>query len=128
MTGSKQKRAKAGLAALAAAALLAAGSPAAAERAQAVLSVTAIVAPSCQVAHRPAARHAADIACSTGTLFSTMTATSHGEQPLDDATAILGAPVRGEDGVRFTAPLQPASNDGKNDDGDGGTRYLTITY
>lgn len=119
----------AGLARIAAAglALLLAAAPAAAapgDQRRAVMAVSAIVAPSCQVAHRAEAGSA--VACSSGTRVSTLTAAS-GEKPLNDAAAILGAPARGPRGIEFSAPVRAASADtGKGDDA--ATRYLTITY
>jgi hypothetical protein len=114
--------------ALATAAMLcAAASPAAAEQSRAVLSVTAIVAPTCQVIHRPQAQPAPQVACSTGAGFSTMTSARRGEQPLERATTILGAPVRNAAGISFTSAHQPA--DGGGDAAAApATQYLTISY
>jgi hypothetical protein len=107
--------------------LCAATSPAAAEQSRAMLSVTAIVAPTCQVVHRPEAQPAPQVACSTGAGFSTMTSTRHGEQPLERATAILGAPVRNAAGVSFTSAQQPADG-GSAATAAPATQYLTISY
>jgi hypothetical protein len=111
-------------------ALLLAGAPAAAEQARAVLAVSALVAPSCAVERRPAARHTAAIACSTGASVSTMTASSHGEQPLEEAEALLGAPLRQNGDVVFTAPLHTGASSTRESAATtaGATRYLTITY
>ena len=109
----------------AAACLLAAATPAAAGQARAILTVTATVAPACSVERRPAARHGADIACSTGAKVSTRTATRHDERPLDEAATILGSPVRSSGGVAFTAPARAASPEPADP---GATRYLTISY
>jgi len=117
-----------GLTRIAAAALLLlfAAAPAAAGQSRAVLAVTAIVAPSCQIAREDAARHA--VACSVGTRFSTATMARHDERPLDEAAAILGGPVRGARGVAFAAPVQPSAPAATHAHDPGATRYLTITY
>jgi hypothetical protein len=106
-------------------ALVSASAPAAAEQARAILSVTAIVAPACAIRRAPAREPGAAIACSTGATVSTMTASRHDEQPLDEAAAILGQPVRRGRGVAFTAPARSAAATAR---GGGGTRYLTLTY
>jgi len=113
------------LAAGALAALLVAA-PAAAEQARAVLSVTAVVAPACAVAHEGGSRHT--VACSTGASVSTMTARRHDEQPLDEAAAILGAPVRRGGDVVFTASVRTPAADAAATSGTGDARYLTITH
>jgi hypothetical protein len=112
-------------------ALLLAAAPSAAAaataEARATLSVTAIVAPSCQIDRRDAASHA--IACSVGTAFSTSTIGHRDEKPLREAAAILGAPARGARGIEFAAPLRAAAALAQADTGDeAATRYLTITY
>ena len=106
-------------------ALLLAAAPAAAEQARAILSVTAIVAPACVIERAPAGSAGAAIACSTGASVSTMTATHPDEKPLVEAAAILGEPVRRDGDVVFTAPVRAAI---ASADGEGGTRYLTLTY
>lgn len=120
----------AGLARIAAAglALLLAAAPsaAAASEARATLSVSAIVAPSCQIDRESAARHA--VACSAGTSFSTSTVAHRDEKPLSDAALILGAPARGARGIEFAAPLRPAVVASVDTAGEAATRYLTITY
>ena len=120
----------AAIAALAAAAFalpFAASPAAAAGEARATMSVSARVLPGCRVAQEPAAGPRADIACSSGTSFSTMTATREAEQPLDQAAAILGRPVRDGGAIRFTSAVQPAAAAGEGA-GASGTRYLTVTY
>ncbi len=115
-----------GPAAAACCALAALPSPAAAADARAVLTVTATVLPACAVAQRPGARHNADIACSTGARLGTMTSASNDEQPLREAAALLGRPLRSDGSVRLTAPVAPASATAGTVEG--GTRYLTVTY
>jgi hypothetical protein len=114
----------AGLAALA---LLLAPAPAAAEQVRATLSVTATVVPACTVRHRSGSGHA--VACSTGASVATMTARRHDEQPLDEAAAILGAPVLRRGDVVFTAPVRvPAADASEEKAGDLRQPYLTVTY
>lgn len=116
----------AGLAVLAS---LLGAAPAEAERARATLSVTATVVPACAIRNQSGAGHA--VACSSGARVATMTARRHDEQPLDEAAAALGAPVRRGGGVVFTAPLRlPADEAGTDGEKAGGPqrRYLTITY
>lgn len=45
-------------------------------------------------------------ACSHPMPVRTTTAARADERPLDEAAALLGAPVRGARGVRFTAPVR----------------------
>lgn len=106
--------------------LSAAPSHAAASEARATLSVSAIVAPSCQIDRESAARHA--VACSAGTSFSTSTVAHRDEKPLSDAAAILGAPQRGAQGIEFAAPVRPAALASADTSHEAATRYLTITY
>lgn len=108
--------------------LLLASAPAAAEQARAVLSVSAVVTPACAVDRGRAARSSVAVACSSGASVSTMTATRHDEQPLDEAAEILGAPMRRDGGVVFTAPVRAAAQTNAAKAADGGTRYLTVTY
>jgi hypothetical protein len=110
---------------LAAAAALCAAAPAAASEARAVLSVSAIVSPACQVVHRADARPAPQVACSTGAGFSTMTSPRLGDRPIERAAAILGAPVRSADGVLLTGTVQSA--DARQDEAQA-SQFLTITY
>jgi hypothetical protein len=116
-----------GIKAIALAAAICAASPAAAGQSRAVLSVSAIVTPSCRVVHQPHAQPAPQVACSTGTGFSTMTSARHGEQPLEQAAALLGAPVRSGEGVRFTAALEAGDGD-QSPAAAPATQYLTISY
>lgn len=110
-------------------ALLLGSAPAAAEQARAVMSVTAIVAPACSVALDPTGRPQPAIACSTGASVSTMTARRHNAQPLVEAEALLGTPVRRGGAVVFTASAAPRAPAEAGSHGAGGsTRYLTITY
>lgn len=109
--------------------LAAAPAPAAAREARAVLSVTATVVPSCRIEHRPAARHQAEMACSTGAGAATSTVGGHGERPLAEAAAILGAPARGTRGIEFAAPVQALVAEAEIQGADEGrARYLTISY
>ena len=117
--------AAAGFALLLAAAPSAAAAASASE-ARATLSVSAIVAPSCQIDRESAARHA--VACSAGTSFSTSTVSHRDEKPLSDAAALLGAPERGARGIEFAAPLRPAAMASSGTTDEAATRYLTITY
>lgn len=98
---------------------------AAAGQARAVLSVTATVVPACSIERGPTA--SPDIACSSGATVTTKTSARHDEQPLDEAAAILGAPVLRSGDVIFTAPVRAASalapGAGANQ-----PQYLTITY
>jgi hypothetical protein len=110
------------LAALPADAMAAAGS----EQGRATLSVSAVVAPSCQIDREGTARHA--IACSVGTSFSTSTVAHRDEKPLSDAAAILGAPARGARGIEFAAPIRPAAFAQVQSTDEAAPRYLTITY
>lgn len=110
--------------------MILASAPAAAGQARAVMTVSATVAPVCSVALQPSARDRAEIACSSGAEVSTMTAGRHDEQPLQEAEALLGAPVRRGGAVVFTAP--PASDAPgaatTADPAEPTARYLTITY
>jgi hypothetical protein len=100
--------------------------PAAAEQARATLSVTATVVPACAIRTHPSTGHA--VACSSGASVATMTARRHDEQPLDEAAAILGAPVRRSGDVIFTASPRPPAAEADEKAGDAQQRYLTITY
>ena len=114
----------AGVAALA---LLFGAAPAAAEQVRATLSVTATVVPVCTVRQRSGSGHA--VACSPGASVATMTARRHDEQPLDEAAAILGAPVLRRGDVVFTAPVRVPAADASEEKEDGlQQRYLTVTY
>lgn|GEM_PF-3546553 len=109
-------------------AVLLGSAPAAAEQARAVMSVTAVVAPACSVAINRSARSQPAIACSTGAAVSTMTAGDHDDQPLAEAEALLGAPVRRGRAIVFTAsPAVQLSDEARTADASG-TRYLTVTY
>ncbi|MEA3018248.1 MAG: hypothetical protein QOI38_2970 [Sphingomonadales bacterium] len=99
--------------------------PAAAEAARATLSVTATVVPACAVRNQSDTGHA--VACSSGARVATMTARRHDEQPLDEAAAILGAPVRRSGDVVFTGPLRAPAPEG-DPAAETQPRYLTITY
>ena len=106
--------------------LLAAAPAAAAEQPRTSLSVTATVAPACKIDGDAVERPS--IACSTGATHSTMTAARADEQPLHEAAAMLGAPMRRDGGgIVFTAPVRAAST---VDTGsvEAGARYLTVTY
>lgn len=113
-------------------ALLLVFAPAAATAAEsrAVLTVSAIVAPTCHVALQAEAEGNARVRCSTGTAWSSVTASSRDAQPLDEAAAILGEPVRHADRIVFTAPVRPVqvASDEPGGDDDSGAPYLTITY
>jgi hypothetical protein len=106
--------------------LAVAPSHAAAGEARATLSVSAVVAPSCQIDRESAARHA--VACSAGTSFSTSTVAHRDEKPLSEAALILGAPERGARGIEFAAPVRPAAMASASASDEAATRYLTITY
>jgi hypothetical protein len=108
------------------AALPADAAAAGSEQGRATLSVSAVVAPSCQIDREDAARHA--IACSVGTSFSTSTVAHRDEKPLSDAAAILGAPARGARGIEFAAPIRPAAFAQVQSTDEAAPRYLTITY
>lgn len=101
-----------------------AAAPAAAGQSRAVLSVSAVVTPSCQIEREGAGRSA--VACSAGTRFSTATIASHEERPLDEAAAILGGPARGTHGVEFAAPIRATVEASSPEDR--AVRYHTITY
>jgi len=108
--------------AVSALALVFATAPAEAGQARAVMSVTAIVSPACSVA----LRESAAMACSTGASVSTITTARPDEQPLAQAEALLGRPVRRGRAIAFTtrvAPAQPPKAGVQP-----GLRYLTITY
>lgn len=113
---------------LAGLALLLGATPASAEQARTSLSVTATVVPACAIRQHSGAGHA--VACSTGARVTTMTARRHDEQPLHEASAILGSPVRRGGDVVFTAPLRlPAGDAAEAKLGDTQQqRYLTLTY
>lgn len=107
--------------------LLFSAAPAAANgEARAVLSVTATVVPACSVEREPAGRYGAAIACSTGATVTTRTARGHDERPLDEASAILGAPLRRRGDVVFTAPVRAASPAAAG--APARPQYFTITY
>lgn len=111
---------------LTAAGMLCAASPASAGQARAVLSVSATVTPSCQVA-RLEGEPSPLVACSSGAAFSTRTSAGHDERPLEQASDILGAPVRSGERVAFTGAVQPA--DAHDAEGsEPATRYLTVSY
>lgn len=108
-------------------ALLVGATPAAAGQARASLSVTATVVPACAIRQHSGAGHA--VACSTGARVTTMTARRHDEQPLHEASAILGGPVRRGGDVVFTAPLRlPPADADEVKAGEAQQRYLTLTY
>jgi hypothetical protein len=112
---------------LAALALLLGATPAAAEEARTTLSVTATVVPACSIRQRSGAQHL--VACSNGARIATMTARHHDEQPLEDAAAILGTPVRRRGSVIFTRPVRIQSpHSAERKSADSQPRYLTITY
>lgn len=102
--------------------------PSKAGQARAILSVTAVVAPSCRIDRDATSVHRADIACSAGASVSSATVHRAGEQPLAAAAAILGEPGRSRTGIAFAAPVQPASGGEPQVAAEAGTRYLTITY
>jgi hypothetical protein len=108
-------------------ALLLAATPAAAEEIRSTMAIRAWVAPTCQVESPDAEGGSARIACSEGTGYTAMTAARPDERPLNEAARILGAPVREDDTIRFTASVRPARD---ADDGAAPTplRYHTITY
>jgi hypothetical protein len=124
--GAKAIAAAARLAGAALVLLAALPSTATAGEARAVLTVTATVVPACSVEHREAARHRADVSCSTGATVTTRTAGRHDERPLDEAAAILGTPLRRSGGVVFTGPVRSASASPAGEPGR--PQYLTITY
>jgi hypothetical protein len=105
-------------------ALLSAAAPAAAGQARAVLSVSAVVTPGCQIERGDAARPA--VACSAETRFSTATVARRDEKPLDEAASILGTPARGTRGIEFAAPVRASAAVYAPEASS--TRYLTITY
>ena len=108
----------AGAALAAAAAFL--PSPAAAEQARAILSVTATVLPTCQVS-AGGGETDAQVQCSSGTSWTSATATRTGTRPLDQAASILGAPMRDSGRVVLSGDAGAAQRTGT-------TSYLTITY
>jgi hypothetical protein len=105
-----------------------AATPAAAGQSHATLSVSAIVTPSCRIDRQPATAHNAEIACSTGTSFSSATVNRADERPLHEAALILGAPDRSRTGIAFAGPVQPANAADASAAADAAPRYLTITY
>lgn len=92
-----------------------------------MLSVSATVLPACAVQRSSSTSHRAEVACSSGTGFSTMTAARHDERPLAEASEMLGAPVLRGRRIAFTRPMQVANAAGAISE-PAGTRYLTITY
>jgi hypothetical protein len=105
--------------------LAAAPSAAAAEQARAVLAVSAIVQPTCRIDAAAAGPHG--IACSTGERIPHSSVAHSGEKPLDEASALLGAPARGARGVEFAGPVRAADPSSEAASGTS-TRYLTLTY
>ncbi|MEA3042120.1 MAG: hypothetical protein QOC65_1609 [Sphingomonadales bacterium] len=120
---SRRISTRSGLAVLAS---LLGATPAAAEDVRATLSVTATVVPACAIRNHSERGHA--VSCSTGARVATMTARRHDEQPLDEAAAILGAPVRRSGDVVFTAPPRLPADEADEKAGEPQQRYLTITY
>lgn len=123
MTRTSNARSIGAASRLAGAALLAAAlfpAPAAAEQARAILSVTATVLPTCQVSAGASA--GPEVRCSSGTSWTSATATRTGSRPLDQAASILGAPVRDSGRVVLSGDAGAAQRT------TGTTSYLTITY
>ena len=89
-----------------------------AEERRAALSVTAVVQAGCRVS-------AEDVRCSPQTRWSATAAPRRPARPIDDARSVLGAPVRRDGRIFFSAPAAQAGETA----GDGNTAsFLTITY
>jgi hypothetical protein len=81
--------------------LLLLATPASAEHSRAALTVSATVAPTCQVESGGGAT------CSDGSRIAAITAARLDERPLDEAHVILGAPARQGGAIRFRGPVRP---------------------
>jgi hypothetical protein len=103
-------------------ALFLAATPAAANEVRSTMSVSAWVEPTCGIGPSDPS-----IPCSAGPGFSAMTAARADERPLDEAAAILGAPVRDGEAVRLTAPVRPSRRALEAAE-PAPTSYRTITY
>lgn len=79
------------------------------------LAVSVTVQSSCRVSE-------SDVSCSSGTNWSSATATRSAARPLAAARSVLGEPVRREGRIVLAAPAAETL------EAAGATTYLTVTY